>query len=875
MGASEAAALMIQQCQGESADDRVLPGGQEGDEQGAQGGRPSEMHCPETEEHGTEGDDTALISVPVFYLLAHTVVQGMDVEPTNLQLIKEHLHRQRGEGMTSQEQASSIYGIMQTRGCNDYLLHLPELFEEIGLEVDVNMAVRCLPGPTPFLTWVEAELWDSYVDLYEANIGHESAALQGLRGQSTMPQQERDEWRRWAGFPRPRPTRSRSRSPIRPRPRATQSRRLEREAPVESEQVLEDSGGDVVSLMHRGNREDSREGREARRRRTARGEGRDRSRERGAPNRMGSSRDERVRARVTEETRRLQPRGCSARDEDRVERSSPGAASSRAPPPRHTIRGLGPDMDLIQATGRWLYYFGLRSRGYENFEPANAMTRQTQQELQQELQGLSEWNLGMMNRALLRLMGMLFIEAARTLIQVQELRMREAATETVEVEVEEEDDVSLYVQLHMMTKKRGWNALLEHLMRMAEDGTPGRKELMEALKRRITQSLFLQGDRGAQLQATLVAITEDLQRDEAVCCDTADNDASLVENLWTELKAHLSLDGTPGEARGSEDVIPREPLADPGHHDSQVQQWEKERQEDLLTREAEVVDEETEDRAREEQAQNERDVELFLEHERSAFRDWENWVLLNTPTTQKRRRLTLTVQDESRRHEQGASPVTMWLPPGQGAFELNMRIDQAELPPTTRPDASTTQLPIDSVIYDRTYQAWKNGAITDAGVEQIYGNEWLFLFQLTLRGVEPDTMGPIVLDEEGQGQPTGSGAIGSQGLPSGGPQADGAGAMEVADLVKPSVARTLPDSSGSPGGGGGQWSQLGPSMDGVVLEVGDSSLELHQEDYGRDELPAACAHRDQDEGCAVPAGDDADADDSGVETTEAARHGRV
>ena len=52
------------------------------------------------------------------------------------------------------------------------------------------------------MTWVETEVWQEFVDYYEATIGHESEGLQALRGQQVMPEREQDEWRRWAGATR-------------------------------------------------------------------------------------------------------------------------------------------------------------------------------------------------------------------------------------------------------------------------------------------------------------------------------------------------------------------------------------------------------------------------------------------------------------------------------------------------------------------------------------------------------------------------------------------------------------------------------------------------------------------------------------------------
>ena len=481
-------------------------------------------------------------------------------------------------------------------------------------------------------------------------------------------------------------------------------------------------------------------------------------------------------------------------------------------------------MDLIQATGRWLYYFGLSTRGFESFEPANAMTRQTQQELQEELHGMNDWNLGMMNRALLRVMGMLFIEAARTFIQVQELRLRDSAVDTVEIDIEE-DEESLYVQVGMAIKRRTWGELLEHLVRLAEDGNPGRREVMEGLKRRISQSLYLQGERGAQLHATLVAITTDLKNDQTHACDTEENDAQLIEKLRGEFKDHLTLETTPSEARSSKERPEGTGPADPGHLDLEVQEWERERQEEVALVAASQAEAEAE-RAKEEMEQNERDVQLYMEHEALAFRDWENWLVLNTPNAPKRRRPTFTLQPaaggQSLATDGPSSSTSLWLPVGSPNFALHIQMEQVQGEPSAQGAFSQDGLSINSVTYDRAYSAWKAGTISDSVVEQLFGTEWLFLFQLSHRGTEADTMAPIMLDEEeahGLGEDA---AV----LASGG---DAVGALM-------SVAATQSDGLDAQLGGHGQWSQPLLGQDGLVLEVGDSSLEGAEE--GMEEHPA-------------------------------------
>ena len=249
---NEAAGLLLRQCQAQGENEGDGQGPDDEAEQDVRTDRVAHTPRPRPDAGEEDGDDSALLSLPGYmYLAVPVVVAGMEEEPTNLELIKEHLSRQRGEGMTSKEQASTIYTMMEARGNREYLNHLPELFEDIGLPVDIDMSVRCLPGPTPFLVWVEAELWDSFIDSFEAQVGHESAALQALRGQMTMPQGDRDSWRRWAGIRPGAVTRSRSRSPRPPRSGAGQRLGPGNTAQRVTEDETENMGGDEVSMMHR------------------------------------------------------------------------------------------------------------------------------------------------------------------------------------------------------------------------------------------------------------------------------------------------------------------------------------------------------------------------------------------------------------------------------------------------------------------------------------------------------------------------------------------------------------------------------------------------------------------------------------------------
>ena len=172
--------------------------------------------------------------------------QGMDSTDSTRSLLREHLLRQRGEGATVREQASTLFYLMENRASQHYMEHFPDYMEDLGLAVDVDASARCLPGPTPFYLWVEEELWQQFVDFFEAMSGFETEQVQRHRGTPTMPDSELQAWRRWAGMEDPMENRGRSRSPRRtPSSRSPRSMQATRGDP----DAVGDMG-DSVSLMH-------------------------------------------------------------------------------------------------------------------------------------------------------------------------------------------------------------------------------------------------------------------------------------------------------------------------------------------------------------------------------------------------------------------------------------------------------------------------------------------------------------------------------------------------------------------------------------------------------------------------------------------------
>ena len=530
-----------------------------------------------------EDDETALLTLQVSMLMATRIGWGvaMEHEDPTMAILREHLLRQRGEGTTIREQSSTLYSIIQNRQVPAYMDEFPDLMHELGLEVDVNLHARCLPGPTPFYTWVEEELWQLFQDRFEATMGFETEQVRQHRGIATMPPNELQEWRSWAGLIDVQATRRRSRSPR--REGGTRRQSSTTTARQQEERVEQQEGSDFSSLMHSygGSRGSGHNDRRRRTRRRNTGPDRGRSREHRGP--IPSNREQRVRERVTRETRTLAPRECSGWTTSNEGLGTDGAPSTRPPLRRNTT-----EMEIVQATGKWLQIMGMRRRGEEQLEPSNALTRQMQADARSALRPMSDRDLQTMVNALMRLMGMMYIELARILISAQDERRRAQEEEVeVEVDLDEEDDESIYMQRFMEPRPAQWGKMLMELVALAEDAT--NNGLLMALKRRISSSLYLQTAKGAQLQAALVAATG-VAKDDAESCDTSDNDYGRAEDWWKRLKQHMDL-SDPGEGGASSQEPMRVPHLPAGEYtDEQVQCWEAERQGLLREQAAELED---------------------------------------------------------------------------------------------------------------------------------------------------------------------------------------------------------------------------------------------------------------------------------------------
>ncbi|CAE7749213.1 pol [Symbiodinium sp. CCMP2456] len=598
-----------------------------------------------------EDDDTVMLSVTGILVTAMTTAQAMEgVSPTIL-MARDQLGRLRREGWTRQQQASALFVLFQRRQHDEYMADFPAYVADLDLDLDVNLAPACLPTLPPVMEWIEAEIWEEFIDRFEGEIGRAQSGTGWAKGQKQNPSKE-------------------------------QTTLANRE---DEEMDLPDA--EDMFVVGRG----------------------------GMIGRKGS-----------------------------------GAASSRnrtRATPTTAATELGPSsMTIIQATQEWFRLTGLRSPGNEQTYPSEALTPSSQREARHTLRAMSEGDLMMMQRALMRLMGMLFIEAAHILIKVHEDRLR--ANEMVEVDVDEEEDeeTSIYMQTTLLLEPRQtWEATLHELVSLGDKGADGDQHALLALRRRITQSLYIQTPRGVQLHAALVAVTGGIEA-TVEHCDTAQEAVDFVDTWWKRLKSFMELGGQDSGARSS--------THETNHTPQEVEAWECERR--LLSREeadrrehrqSEDGDYQDQmlDREQEEAKQMDRDAELFESHLAETYKDWENWVLLNTPNQQKRRRLVLRSALEG----SPANEATVDLPNNLTALHLTMTVVTEEapvVPPKVKgddgeePQTTGDKLEPKGDLFDKAYAAWKKGALTDEGVDLLFGEDWLFIFQVMKEGVGEDTL---------------------------------------------------------------------------------------------------------------------------------------
>ncbi|CAE7811621.1 unnamed protein product, partial [Symbiodinium sp. CCMP2456] len=569
---------------------------------------------------------------------------AMDHIPPTFMMARDQLARLRREGWTRRQQASMIYVLVQRRGHEEYLSELPNYLAQLDLDLDVDLSPHNLPTAPPVMEWIEAEIWDEYIDFFESNAGAETEVETGGAADYFGDQHGENQVTLSKGH----------------MCEAGEEMNMPETADADGD---EDQSQEVEdeSVPHPGHTEEM----------------------------LHAALD----------------RGLLRRPGDYF----PAAA---------------PDPAREQANAReWKELAGMR---VEHLAVGATAKR--------ELKRMNERDLGTMFRALMRLMGMLYIEMTRILTQVQDYRLRMGDMVEVEVEddEEEQDEESIYMQVAMDTRTRpSWEQTLQQLVRQGDE--QGNAELMRALRRRISSSLYMQTSRGVQLHAALTAVAADPGA-TLPQCETAPQDASQVEQWWKHLKTYLNLvdEDRDNNSAGSS--------GDRHHSAAEVAEWKRERgelAEERLVAQGVKEQEETA-REQEQDEQNRQDSELYEAHRAAVYRDWEHWLVLNTPNVQKRRRLVITSRtgQPTTPNEPNVGNIldttTLTVPNMATQFHLQLHMEdyQEAIQPEAKEIQPGVRVGASEDKYQRVYKAWKAGHIDDLGVELLFGAEWVILFHL-------------------------------------------------------------------------------------------------------------------------------------------------
>ncbi|CAE7382735.1 pol, partial [Symbiodinium sp. CCMP2456] len=325
--------------------------------------------APNDEEPGA-GDETALLMVFVRVFPALAAVGAW-------------IARLRRQGLENVLLTSFLLVRAQERECYDYMDDWEGIMLELGLEPEGDFARihEVPPDVQEMLLWVEAEMWDDFVDRLESLTGWESDQVMNARARPNMDWATRAAWRQRAlGEGEADP-------PLQTAPAAPQ------EAAEET-----DASAFMERYRQRGDRR--------------RDESRDPAPPRGRPLRDGNRRsgdahqDARSRTaassrgpRCTEETRRLEPRTPRAR-------------------PSTTTRAAVPFLSVDAAVAQWLYFFGLR-RGPDTTELAPALPREDMQRRIDWLATLHEQDLATAMTGFLRVLAMLMVECSQMILTHQ------------------------------------------------------------------------------------------------------------------------------------------------------------------------------------------------------------------------------------------------------------------------------------------------------------------------------------------------------------------------------------------------------------------------------------------------------------------------
>ncbi|CAE7617409.1 zc3hc1 [Symbiodinium sp. KB8] len=326
---------------------------------------------------------------------------------------------------------SALMELIWRRGDQDYLMEAEGYIEDLGLtmEVDRDRAAELPRDTLGAVEWMEAELWQIFVDELEGAVG-ETHQVQNARGQATMTPQQCQGWWQWAELVVQQHPRSRSRSPR-----------------------ARDQGADSSSLMETGRSKPMPK----RRTGQARGDRRDQDEDDDRGDRRAWARNglSDGRRRSPERRRSRQPaRGASSGARERVRRLGIRGGAGGPPAP----------MTVGNATCFWLHTLGLRD-GLAT-DDHHALDPEQHSNRVRAVQDIRQEDVLMMMVALMRTMAMFVVESSQ--LMMNRVGPRGArGDEEVEVEVEDNgDDEEMWMQTTKgVVRKRG----LEEGEQLAED----------------------------------------------------------------------------------------------------------------------------------------------------------------------------------------------------------------------------------------------------------------------------------------------------------------------------------------------------------------------------------------------------------------------
>ena len=175
-----------------------------------------------------------------------------------------------------------------------------------------------------------------------------------------------------------------------------------------------------------------------------------------------------------------------------------------------------------------------------------------------------------------------------------------------------------------------------------------------------------------------------------------------------------------------------------------VEAWEEERREleNERSKEKHMEALEQEQREEEERRQDEEDQRLFQAYEGEIYKNWENWVVLNSPNQPKRRRLLVSTEGQGSDVAASTSAMRaeLWVPERLDTLQIVLQLKrEPDLPQPGQGSGlplagGPPPLDLKDDKYQKVYEAWKAGEITDRGVSLVYGEDWLMLFEVMRDG---------------------------------------------------------------------------------------------------------------------------------------------